>query len=183
MAATIIINRLTGAGPTLTPITSGNTRASTSDAPSPGTADPIPIPAAGTNYSYWVCTRLQCTVTPTGTVNNLKWYTDAGGFGTGVNVTVDTATAYTQATGTQGSTGDELTTTSYPSISGGGGAGQPYANAFSFTSGAPLSVTGSITNPSTGEFGDRVVYQIEVINTASAGSLTPETFTWQYDET
>ena len=98
-----------------------------------------------------------------------------------MNVTVDTATTYVQATGTPGDTGTELTTTSYSTISGGGGGGQPYADAFAYTSGSPLSVTGSTTT--TEKFGSRVVYQIEVISTASAGTLTAETFTWQYDET
>lgn len=185
MAATIIINRLTGAGPTLNEISSGGdgkTRASTSDNHyTTETTNPIPIPTAGTKYSYWVVTRLQCTVAPSGTVNNLKWYTDAGGFGTGVNVTVDTATSYVQATGTPGDTGTELTTTSYSTIAGTGGGGQPASDAFAYTSGSPLSVTGSTSG--TGEFGDRVVYQFEVISTASAGDLADETFTWQYDET
>ena len=77
MAAVIIINRATGAGPTLTAITSGNSRLSTSDVPAPGTSDPIPIPGAGTNFSFWMSTRLECTSAPTGTVDNLRWYPDA----------------------------------------------------------------------------------------------------------
>lgn len=184
MAATIIVNRLTGAGPTATPITSGNTRASVSDNPyTTETTNPIPIPAAGTNYSFWVVTRLECTGAPTGTVNNLKWYTDGGGFGTGVTTTVDTATTYVQASGSSSAApyGNELNTTNYSTISAGGGGGQPYANAFAFVVGSPLSVTGSTSTVQ--QFGDRVVYQLEIDSTASAGTLTAETFTWQYDET
>jgi hypothetical protein len=60
-------------------------------------------------------------------------------------------------------------------------AGAP-GDAFSYTSGSPLSVTGSISNPSTGQFGDRVVYQIEVASTASPGATPTETITWKYDE-
>lgn len=179
MAATILIRRLTGAGPTATDITSINTRANAEDAhTTAGTSNPILIPAAGTNYSYWVVTRLDATVTPTGTVNNLKWYTDGGnGLGTGVTCRVGTATGYTQATGTAGTTGTELTVGNYATFTLGN------SNAFTYTSGSPLSVTGSVSNPTTGQFGDRVVYQIEVGTTAAPGATGSETFTWRYDET
>jgi len=94
---------------------------------------------------------------------------------------VATANVYDQATGTTGTTGDQLTVANY----GNGSTdldGAP-VDAFSKTSAAPLSVTGTISNPSTGNFGDLVVYQAEVINTASAGTSATETLTWQYDET
>ena len=88
MAATVLINRLTGTGgsETETDITSGTTRASTSDAPAPGTSDPIPIPSGADNYSFWVTTRLETTVAPTGTIDNIRWYSDAASFGTGATV-------------------------------------------------------------------------------------------------
>ena len=178
MAATVLIRRLTGAGPTATDITSSNTRASTSDAPTPGTADPIPVPGAGSNYSYWVTTRLDATVTPDGTINNLQWYSDgANSLGTGVTAIAQDASSYVQATGTQGTSGTQLTTGNH-----GGLSGAP-ADMFSFTSGSPKSVTGSISNPSTGQFGDRMVYQIVVGTTAGPGTTTAETLTWSYDET
>lgn len=186
MAADVGIYRKTGAGPTTTRIDSGggsgSTRGSTSDAPVPGTSDPIPIPGAGTNFSYWVVTRINAVSTPTGTINNLKWYTDGTNSWTGVTVEVGTATDYTQATGTQGTSGDELTNTNY--TTGTLTPTDPSAdNAFAYTSGSPLSVTGTISNPSTGEFGDHVVYQLSVGSTATAGTLASETFTWVYDET
>lgn len=178
MAATVTIRRWTGAGPTKTDITSANSRMSTSDAFNPGTSDPIPIPPSGTKYSYWVCTRLSADTTPTGTINNIKWYADgANSFGTGVTCFGNTATAYTQATGTQGDTGTELTTGNYASL-----AAAP-ADVFGHTSGSPKTVAGSINNPSTGDFGDFFVYQLRVTSTAAAGTTVAETFTWQYDET
>lgn len=177
MAATVIIERLTGAGPTATDITSINTRANAEDAHSTaGTTNSILIPAAGTNYSYWVVTRLNCTAISGGTVNNLKWYTDgSNGFGTGVTCKVNTASGYVQATGTAGTTGTQLTTGNYATL-----AGAP-VDAFTYNSGAPLSVTG--TTSTTGAFGDRVVYQIEVGTTAASGATGSETFTWKYDDT
>jgi hypothetical protein len=178
MAATVLIRRLTGAGPTATDITSINTRANAEDAHSTaGTTNPIQIPAAGTNYSYWVVTRLDVTAGTYTTINNLKWYTDgSNGLGTGVTCRVGTATGYTQATGTAGVTGTELTVGNYGTFTLGN------ANAFTYTSGSPLSVTGSASSSATGQFGDRVVYQNEVGTTAASGATGSETFTWRYDE-
>jgi hypothetical protein len=88
---------------------------------------------------------------------------------------VGTATAYTQATGTAGTTGTELTVGNYASFTLGN------ADAFTYTSGSPLSVTG--TTSTTGQFGDRVVYQITVGTTATGGATGSETLTWKYDDT
>jgi hypothetical protein len=177
MPATVQIVRLTGASPTVTDITGINTRANAEDAhTTAGTSNPIQIPTSGTNYSYWVVTQLNVTVAPSSLINNLKWYTDgANGFGTGVTCKVQTASSYVQATGTPGTSGTQLTVGNY----GGTLAGAP-ADAFTYTSGSPLSVTGSTST--TGRFGHMVVYQIEVASTASPGATAQETFTWKYDE-
>jgi hypothetical protein len=181
MAATVDIKRWTGASgsPTKTTITGINTRANAEDAHSTGgTTNPIQIPAAGTNYSFWVASRLSAGTSPSGTINNIKWYTDgSNNFGTGVTCKMNTATGYVQATGTAGTTGDILNTTNYSTLAG------ATSDCFGFTSGSPKSVTGSISNPSTGDFGDFVVYQIEVGTSASPGATAQETFTWKYDET
>lgn len=56
-------------------------------------------------------------------------------------------------------------------------------DAFTFTSGSPKTMTGSIANPSTGSFGDLIVLQLEVPSTVTqTGSLTVETMTISYDE-
>jgi hypothetical protein len=181
MAADVQIRRQTGVTPTYTNITSANTRLSTSDNPyTTETANPIPIPGAGTNYSFWCVTQLFANTGPTGTIDNIKWYTDGGnGFGTGVTMNVATANVYDQAVGTTGTTGTELTVANY-----GNGTtdldGAP-SDAFAYTSGSPLAVTGSTTG--TGNFGDLVVFQSAVGSTASAGTTSTETITWQYDET
>jgi hypothetical protein len=181
LVATVTIRRWTGSSgsPTKTDITSINTRDNAYDGHSTGdTTHPVKIPTSGTKYGYWVPTRLSCDVTPAGTINNIKWYTDgANSFGTGVTCKMNTATGYVQATGTQDDTGDQLTTGAYATL-----AGTP-TDAFGFTSSSLKSVTGSISNPSTGDFGDFVVYQIEVGTTASPGASAQETFTWTYDET
>ena len=175
MPATVQIVRLTGAGPTATDITSINTRANAEDAHSTaGTTNPIQIPASGTNYSYWVVTRLNCTVAPSTSISNIKWYTDgANTLGTGITMKAATASVYVQATGTLGTTGTQMIVGNYTGLS-------TPADAFTYTSAAPLSVTG--TTSTTGQFGDRVVYQIEVASTASPGATGQETLTWRYDE-
>lgn len=177
MAATVVINRLTGAGPTATAITSTTNRMSTSDVVAPGTSDPIPIPDAGTNYSFWVTTRLEATVAPDNGINNIKWYSDGVSFGTGLTCMGDSASGYTQATGTQGTSGDPLNDTNYTQLASASGV-----DVTTFTSGSPKSVTGSI-GAATGEFGDRFVYQLGVGTTAGVGTMTARTFTWQFDET
>jgi hypothetical protein len=179
MAATVLIRRLTGAGPSATDITSINTRANAEDAHSTaGTTNPIQVPAAGTNYSYWVTTRLDATSSPSGTIDNLRWYSDgANNFGTGVTCVGQEATSYVQATGTAGTTGIQLTTGNHAGITG------TPVDVFGLTSGSPKSLTGSISNPTTGQFGSRFVYQIEVATTAAPGATAQETFTWKYDET
>lgn len=185
MAATVQIGRKTGVAPgTFTDITTLNTRANAEDVHSvAGTTNPIRIPASGTNYSYWVSTRLKVTVTPAGTIDNLRWFTDgANGFGTGVTAkgakaSTGADSGYRIATGTPGTTGTQLLQANHS------GLDEAPADVFGFTSGAPKTLTGTISNPTTGEFGDHWVYQIEVGTTAGPGATAQETFTYRYDET
>lgn len=187
MAATVVINRHTGAPSgspaigSLTDITSGTTRVSYSDSPTPGTSNPIPIPPSGTNRSWWASTRLQVTAQPTNGISNIKWYSDGTSFGTGLTCmgqTAAAATGYTQATGSggAGTSGTVLNTTNYPALSA------ATVDVTTLTSGSPKSVTGSI-GATTGHLGDFFVFQLEVGSTASVGTTTARTFTWAYDET
>jgi len=178
MAATVNIVRLTGAGPTATTITSINTRANAEDAHSTaGVTNPIQIPAAGSNFSYWVTTRLIIDVAPTGTINNLKWYTDGTNtLGTGVTCVGNAAGGYVQATGTAGTTGTELNQANHAQLSA------SVTTVFSFTAAGALSISGS-TAAGTGQIGNYMVYQFQVGTTASPGATGSETFTWRFDET
>jgi hypothetical protein len=186
MAATVLIRRRTGASGSITEtdITGINTRANAEDAHSTaGTTNPIKVPASGTNYSYWVSTRLDATVTPAGTIDNLRWFTDgANGLGTGITAkgakaSTTTDAGYREATGTPGETGTQLLQANHS------GLDEAPADIFGFTSGSPKALTGSISNPSTGQFGDHWVYQIEVDDTAGPGASGSETLTFRYDET
>ena len=185
MPADIQILRKTGVAPgTGTNITGINTRANAEDVHSvAGTTNPVRIPSAGTNYSYWVTTRLNANTTPAGTVDNLRWFTDgANNFGTGVTckgakASTGVDAGYRQATGTPGTTGTQLTQVNHT------GLDEAPADVFTFTSASPKSLVGTISNPSTGQFGDHWVYQIEAGTTAVAGATGQETFTFRYDET
>jgi len=188
MAATVVINRYTGAGPTATPITA-NTVVTANDLPqilasasAVGVADPIQIPpGAGTNYSFWCTTGLEVTVAPSTAINNVRWYTDgADGFGTGVSCVYGSAPAnglvrasYDQATGAT-STGDELAA-NHTTISA-------TASPFTFTSGSPLTIGNGSIGAATGALGNFIVYQFQVIQTALPGPTNQETFTWAFDE-
>lgn len=181
MSATVQIKERTGAsgGPTDTDITSANSRYLLADSYSASaTSTPCIIPAAGTNYSYWKSRFLNCTVSPAGTIDTIKYYTDgSNSYGTGVTEKISTASslAYVQATGTATS-GTQLTNANYT------GSGTP-VNTFSYNSGAALSVTGSISNPTTGKISDFWVEQLEVASTAAPGVIGAETKTITYNET
>lgn len=178
MVATVIINRKTGAGPTDTDITTLNTRANAEDAHSTaGTSNPVRIPAAGTNYSFWVTTRLEVTGGLSGTLDNIRWFF-TGSLDTGIGYDVGDApsASYVQATGVVGTSGDQLNTTNHTGLSG------APVDATTFTSGSPKSINGTIT-ASTGEVGDLIVWQLNVDNTASPGPTSQVTMTYRYDET
>lgn len=175
MPATVQVRSLTGvAAATSTNISSGSLRYGTSDEVSPST---IPVPTSGSNYSYWRNVQLHATVAPDNALNNIKFWTDGGnGFGTGITATVGAASAYTQATGTAGSSGVFLNVANYATLSSGGAS-----DLFAYTSSCKLTVAGSL-GAATGSFGNRVVSQMSVISTASAGNTPEETMTWSWDE-
>jgi len=177
------IHRLTGTGPTGTDITSINTRLNAEDAHSTaGTTNPIRIPTSGTNYSYWAVTRLYYDGSGTGTINNIEWFTDGtNSLGTGVGLVMARANVYAQATGTPGVTGTQLTVANYGN--GTTDLVEAPANAFTFTSGSPKAVTGSVTNPTDEYFGQMVVLQTTVGTTASAGATPQESCTFRVDST
>lgn len=177
MAATVIINRLTGTSPgSKTNITGINTRVVANDIHSvAGTLNPISIPSTGLNYSYWATTRLEVTAGLVGTIDNLRWY-PTGTLSTGVTLIGEAATSYVEATGVVGTSGDELTTGNHPGLNG------TPEDLTTYNSSSPKSIAGSIV-AGTGDFGDRMVYQWAIGPTAQPGQTNSFTFTWKYDET
>lgn len=179
MAADVQVRQWTGAAgsPTKTDITGSNSRYHSDDVQSSSSTDnSILIPDSGTNYSFWRTVGLYINSISNGTVDNIRYYTDGSNdYGTGVSVVVATATSYEQATGTAGETGDELNQTNHTSLNG------APSDAFAYTSGSPLSVSGS--SSSTGDVGDLIVDQMQVDSNASSGTTSQETTTIKYDDT
>jgi len=149
--------------------------------------NPIPIVAGQTKYSYWKHIYLKCATAPSVQVDNVKFYTDGGGFGTGITLNVGeqfpvknaaASTGYEVAGGTPGDTGEEV-------VANHGGI-TSVVSAFSKTDVSPLvgptiSEAGNIIN-AIGETTNYLVFQMVVIDTATPGDLADETLTFQYDE-
>lgn len=166
MAATTEIREAHGSGPTLTAVT--NVRFCNSDTAN-DTSNPIQIPASGNAYSFVKSLKLACTTSPAGTINNVKHYWDGtNNFGTGITLKGHTTATYTQATSNSVDSSAYTTGT------------EVFAN---WTSASPLSVSGSISNPSTGNISDYVRLQMQVASTATVGTTPQETGTFRYDET
>lgn len=168
MAATVVVKQLVGASPgSATTIT--NLRMNTDDTVNPGTTNPLVKPSAGTNYSFVKTVYLNADTTPSGTINNCKIYSDGTIGWTGVTLHIGSNATYKEAEGTVGTTASVSTVAT--------------ANVANFTSGSPKSLTGTITNPSTGRITDYVMFQARVTTSAVPGTLSAETMTFQYDET
>lgn len=175
MAATVSIRKLTGANAaiTSTDITSGSMRVGTSDEAT--NASTIPVPTSGSNYSYWATTQLNCTVAPTNSLTNVKWWSDAGSFGTGITAFVGVASGYASAVGTAGSSGSVLNTSNHAGLTGAPSLMTTY------TSSCKLTLAGSL-GATTGSFGYRAVMQLDVDTTAGAGNSSERTITLSWDE-
>lgn len=148
--------------------------------------NPIPKPAEGLNYSFWKQVYLKCSVAPSSQCDNFKWYTDGGGFGTGIALKIGTQhpvkthtsnAGYEVATGTIGESGDEMTDAHAGLTSS--------SDAFGYTSAAPKSVTcsedGNLINAQN-ETTNYIILQAEIGTGASAGTPNNETVTWKWDE-
>lgn len=161
MAATVTIVEKNGAGGTPTDKTSGTVRFKNADNSTVDLLNPMVKPDSGSDWSFEKWLRLNFAGSYT-QATNLRCYSDgSSGLGTGINVWAKATTAYaTPAEGTA-STG--------------------YANLFTYTSGAPLSLgAGPFTG--VGEKGDHAVLLCEVQATAVGGLTPSETLTFAWDE-
>lgn len=163
-----------------------NLRFKTNDNATIDNQDPIPIPTSGSVDSYWKHVYLKCTGGTFTQIDNVKFYTDGSGFGTGITTNVGNQlptknsgsdAGYEVATGTAGSSGDEMVA-SHTGISA-------KSDAFGKTSGSPMTVSisesGSLID-ATNETTNYLVFQMNVASTAGPGNLSDETWTFQYDE-
>jgi hypothetical protein len=163
MAATVQIHEMTGAS-TGVDKTSGTVRFKSADETTVDTNNRIQIPPSGTTYSYTKTLRFYFDSAPSVDIQNLRAYSDgSSGFGTGIGVQYDTSGSWAANINTN--------------ISG--------TDLFTKTSGSPIDLDVTNTGPHTGTGykGDFLRLQMTVADTASPGSLTPETLTFAYDET
>lgn len=176
MAATVVMYYYYGSGPTGEQINT-NLRHKLADNNTQDLLDPLIKPVAGTNLSYWKVIAPYATAPPDNGIDNVKLYTNGGNPWTGITYYVgDTTPAtYSQATGS-GDSGDAMVA-NY----GGGSVLGGQTNIFSFTSGSPKSITGSI-GAATGKITNYIVTQLELGITVTAGTKAQEIFTIVYDE-
>jgi len=162
MAATVQIGEKNGAGGTFTDKTGGTIRFKNADDATVDLNNPLVKPPSGSEWSWEKWLRFKVTGGTYSQITNLKAYLDgANSFGTGVNLWFKAVTAFaTPAEGTSSS---------------------GYSNAFSYTSGAPLSL-GAGPFTSTGEKGDHLVALMEILSTVAGGLLGAETLTFAWDE-
>lgn len=162
MAATVQIVEKNGAGGTTTDKTSGTVRFKNADNSTVDLLNPMVKPASGSDFSFEKWLRMLVTGGTYSQITNVRAYMDgANGFGTGVLLWAKAVASYATPAEATATTG--------------------YTNAFTYTSGAALSL-GAGPFSSTGEKGDHLVMMMEVQSTA-AGGLTPtETLSMGWDE-
>ena len=162
MAATVQLVEKNGAGGTQTDKTSGNIRFKNADNATVDTSNPMVKPGAGVDYSFEKWLRFNVSGGTYTEITNIKAYMDgANGLGTDVTLYAKAVTSYAtpaEATATAG-----------------------YTNAFSYTSGSPLTL-GAGPYTSTGEKADHCVMMLTVGTTASGGITPSETLTLSWDE-
>lgn len=162
MPATVQIIEKNTAGATATDKTSGSVRLKKADNSTVDLANPLVKPSSGSDWSFEKWLRLNVTGGTYTQITSIRAYTDgSSGLGTGVNLWAKAEASY--ATPAQGT------------------ASTGYANAFTYTSGAPLSL-GAGPFTSTGEKGSHLVLLAEVTSAASGGLTASESITFAWDE-
>ena len=162
MAATVQIVEKNGAGGTPTDKTSGTVRFKNADNSTVDLLNPMVKPTSGSDFSFEKWLRLNVTGGSYSQITNIRAYMDgANGLGTGVLLWAKAVASYATPAEATATTG--------------------YTNAFTYTSGSPLSL-GAGPFTATGEKGDHLVMMMEVQNTASGGLTPSETLTVGWDE-
>jgi len=188
VVATVSIQELNGATPDYTDLTSA--RYCTTDSPTPGTANSIPIPTAGFNYSFMKHHVLAMSGTFT-RIDNIRWYTDGAigwNFGTSGHLFVGyrssgdigapTSNSYYRASGTVGTTGLIMA------------SAHPYYHSLGVSASMVLAscsiaassyIIDSTAYESTGK-SKALVTQVSVDDDATQGTQIAEVVTFRYDE-
>lgn len=162
MAATVQIVEKNGAGGTTTDKTGGTVRFKKADNSTVDLNNPMVKPGSGSDWSFQKFLRLLVAGGSYTQITNIRAYMDgSSGLGTGINLWAKASASY-----------------STPALET---ASSSYANAFTYTSGSPLSL-GAGPFTSTGEKGDHLQMALEVQASASGGLTPSETLTIAWDE-
>lgn len=162
MAATVQIIEKNGAGGAQTDKTGGNIRFKKADNATVDLLNPMVKPASGSDWSFEKWLRLLVTGGAYTQISTIRAYTDGvSGFGAGISLWAKAVGAYATPALATSSAG--------------------YANAFGYTSGAPLSL-GAGPYTGTGEIGNHLVMALEVQSTAAGGLTSNETLSIGWDE-
>lgn len=159
---------------TETNVASGVLKFKRADNDTDDAADPIPKPTGSEVFSWRKSCRIKATVAPDGNISNLRFFTDAGSWGTGVTLYGHKKPV---ANYDQASSSDNTTKI----VDDGGSA---VSDAATFTSGSPLTVEAGTVLAATTGYGtqDLVELQLGVANTASRGLKGPRVLTYRWDE-
>lgn len=176
MVATVIIQEWNSSA-TSTDKTSSTVRFKNANNHTVDNSDPLVIPGSGTDYSYEKWLRLRITGTPpSDNISSLNFYMDgANNFGTGVYLWGTRSTKLTTSIG-------EPNTGNRPPHANTTSGSVTMTDAFTFTSGAPLTLGGGSFSASSTNVGNFVVLVLEASAAATQGTLTAETATFEYDE-
>jgi len=159
-----------------------NVRFKQADDPNIDSNNPIPIPTdSSTNYSYWKQVYLQCGTAPDTQVDNVRFFTDGTGFGTGI--TTNIGSPFPEKSSTSDLGYDPATSavaiTNHANVNSA-------SDVFTYTSGTlldgPTISETDNTITASGNTTDYMVLGMNVTSGASPGNLADETFTFRYDE-
>ena len=172
MAASVEVRVLHGAAPALgVDATSQTLRLKQADDDVQNSTNPVPIPSAGTNYSWHKSFLLVITSPPDNAISNLRFFSDGGSLGVGRTILFARAAAYTQA-----SAADETVAISA-------------VDAITLTDVSPETlVPGELANdttpvPTAGAGQDHVELQLAIDPTAQVGnSAAAIVFRYRYNE-
>ncbi len=157
-----------------------NLRFNVADDNDQDTGNPVPIPGAGTNYSFWKQIYLKASTGPDTQVDNVEIYSDGTTFDANVALNIgDELPVHNSGATTGYDVADAAEVmTNHTDITG-------VTNMNTYTSGSAKAVSiseaGSIIN-AINETTNYVVLQIAVGTGAGPGTLAAETITFVYDE-
>ena len=147
------------------------------------TSDPIPVPGAGNERSYWKQLYFKVTAGTFTQIDNINIWTD-GATTWGAQVTLYIGLQFPTNNSGAPESGYEVADTTNAMTTDHSGVSTE-ASVFNYTSGSGLTISisesGSVID-ATGEMTDYIVMQMNVASGATGGDLDNEDITWEYDE-